>query len=91
MGTLLGACPQEMAIHIEGSKSPEDMWRILAGTANSADTETGRDLLFRELLTLNLPLESPSATPLANSRRPPSFTIPPSPQRNHAIIENETP
>ena len=36
MGTLLGACSQEMAIHIESSSSSADMWKILAGIANSA-------------------------------------------------------
>ena len=52
MGTLLGACSQEMAIHIESSSSSADMWKILAGIANSADTETGRDLLFREFIDI---------------------------------------
>ena len=52
MGTLLGACTQEMAIHIESSTSSADMWKILAGVANSADTETGRDLLFREFIDI---------------------------------------
>ena len=52
MGTLLGFCTQEMAIHIESSKSPADIWKILAGIANSADTETRRDLLFREFIDI---------------------------------------
>ena len=52
MGTLLGACSQEMAIHIEGSTSSADMWKVLTGIANSADTETGRDLLFREFIDI---------------------------------------
>ena len=52
MGTLLGACSQEIAIHIEGSTSSADMWKVLAGIANSADTETGRDLLFREFIDI---------------------------------------
>ena len=52
MGTLLGTCSQEMAIHIESSSSSADMWKILAGIANSADTETGRDLLFREFINI---------------------------------------
>ena len=52
MGTLLGACTQEMAIHIESSRSSADMWRILASIANSSDTETGRDLLFREFIDI---------------------------------------
>ena len=52
MGTLLGACSQEMAIHIESSTSSADMWKVLAGIANSADTETGRDLLFREFIDI---------------------------------------
>ena len=51
-GTPLGFCTQEMAIHIESSKSSADMWKILAGIANSADTETGRDLLFREFIDI---------------------------------------
>ena len=52
MGTLLGACSQEIAIHIESSTSSADMWKVLAGIANSADTETGRDLLFREFIDI---------------------------------------
>lgn len=52
MGTLLGACTQDIAIHIESSTSSADMWRILAGIANSADTETGRGLLFREFVDI---------------------------------------
>ena len=52
MGALLGACSQEMAIPIESSSSSADMWKILAGIANSADTETGRDLLFREFIDI---------------------------------------
>ena len=52
MGTLLGACSQEMAIHIESSTSSADMWKTLASIANSADTETGRDLLFREFINI---------------------------------------
>ena len=41
-----------MAIHIESSTSSADMWKVLAGIANSADTETGRDLLFREFIDI---------------------------------------
>ena len=49
MGTLLGACSQEIAIHIKSSTSSTNMLKVLAGIANSADIETGRNLLFREL------------------------------------------
>ena len=52
MGTLLGACSQEMAIHIESATSSADMGKTLASIANSADTETGRDLLFREFINI---------------------------------------
>ena len=52
MGTLLGACSQEMAIHIENSRPLEGMWRILAGIANSADTEIGHDLYFGEFIDI---------------------------------------
>ena len=54
MGTLQGACSQEIAIHIESSTSSADMWKVLAGIANSADTETGRDLLFREFIDIKV-------------------------------------
>ena len=52
MGTLLGAWTQEIAMHIESSKSSADMWKILSGIANSADTKTGRDLLFRQFIDI---------------------------------------
>ena len=52
MGILLGACSQEMAIHIESSTSSADMWKVLAGITNLADTETGCDLLFREFIDI---------------------------------------
>ena len=41
-----------MAIHIESSTSSADMWKVLASIANSADTKTGRDLLFREFIDI---------------------------------------
>ena len=52
MGTLLGACSQEMAIHIESSTSSADIGKVLADIANPADTETGRNLLFREFIDI---------------------------------------
>ena len=61
-GTLLGACSQEMAIHIESSTSSAEMWKVLAGIANSADTETGRDLLFRE----SIDIKAITGEPLSN-------------------------
>ena len=44
---LLGSCTAPMAIHIENLRSSSDMWGALAGIANSADTSTGRSLLYR--------------------------------------------
>ena len=44
---LLGSCTPTTAIHIENLRSPMDMWRALAGVANSAETEIERSLLYR--------------------------------------------
>ena len=42
---LPGSCTSPMAIRIEDLRSSSDMWRALAGVANSTKTETSRSLI----------------------------------------------
>ena len=49
---LLGSCTQPMAIHIENLRSSSDMWKALAGVPSSAETETGRSLLYRRFTNI---------------------------------------
>ena len=49
---LLGSCTPPMAIHIENLRTSSDMWKALAGVANSAETETGRSLLYRRFTNI---------------------------------------
>ena len=70
MRVLLGVCSQEMAIHIESFSSSADMWKILADIENSADTETGRDFLFREFTDIKTIPKEPLSNFLVNFKKP---------------------